>query len=142
MTNKPFLSRRGFLKVSSLATGGVLLEKSGFGGPAHAAGTDPKFLLLVYFGGGWDQLLALDPRDNTLAKYNFSNGGMTAPSTGIQPAYQPIADSDANAQSVLTATAGTGVQTSGNLTFGPAVPQSQSHGQHSQSFAPNFALSV
>ena len=60
-------TRRSFLEIAGLVGGGVLLRRSLLG-EAHAAGPDPKFLLLVYFSGGWDQLLALDPRDATQAQ--------------------------------------------------------------------------
>ena len=58
-----FTTRRGFLEVMGLAAGGFLLRSTPFGGQAFAQTADPKFLLLVYFEGGWDQLLSLDPRN-------------------------------------------------------------------------------
>lgn len=129
MKTRPFLSRRGFLKVTSLASGAFLLERTLFGGgEAQAATGTPNFLLLVYFSGGWDQLLAFDPRDATQAAYQWSgSGNMTPPSSGIHPAYDVMAAGDTALNSVLTATAGKGVQKpsgTNNVSFGPAVPQS------------------
>jgi hypothetical protein len=116
-----FTSRRGFLEVLGLATGGLLLRNTPLGiGSAHAAGTDPKFLLLVYFSGGWDQLLSLDPRNAALPQYQRVSG--RAPTSGIEPAYAQTAAETPFVDTVMTATGGTGVQTRGNLTFGPAVP--------------------
>jgi uncharacterized protein (DUF1501 family) len=113
-------SRRSFLEIAGLATGGLLMRRSLLGGTAWAAESEPKFLLLVYFGGGWDQLLALDPRDATQSKYNFV--GDQPPSSGIYPGYTESAARDASLKAVMTATGGTGVQSVGGLTFGPAVP--------------------
>ncbi|HEY0882364.1 MAG TPA: DUF1501 domain-containing protein [Archangium sp.] len=116
-----FTSRRGFLEVLGLATGGMLLRNTPLGiGTAHAAGTDPKFMLLVYFSGGWDQLLSLDPRNAALTQYQRVSG--RAPTSGIEPAYAQTAAETPFVDTVMTTTGGTGVQTRGNLTFGPAVP--------------------
>lgn len=113
-----FTTRRGFLEVMGLATGGFLLRQTPLGG-ALAQTADPKFMLLVYFSGGWDQLLSLDPRNATLAKYQRIAG--RPPTSGIEPAYQQTADATPFVDTVMTATGGTGVQARGNLTFGPAV---------------------
>ena len=118
-----FFSRRGFLEVVGLSAGGFLLKQQLFGNQVLAAGTDPKFMLLVYFGGGWDQLLALDPRPSNDARYRMTGAGK-APTSGIVPNYEDSAAGDANVAAVMTATAGSGVQTRGNLTFGPAVAES------------------
>ncbi len=113
------LSRRRFLELSSLATGGVMLRSALLGSAAEAATAPPNLLLMVYFDGGWDQLLALDPRPNNLPQYR--RGG----STGIVPAYEDSASKDSDVQAVLNATGGSGVQApTSQLTFGPAVPQS------------------
>lgn len=123
-----FTSRRGFLEVLGLATGGLLLRNTPLGvGSAHAAGTDPKFLLLVYFSGGWDQLLSLDPRNAALPQYQRVGG--RAPTSGIEPAYAQTATETPFVDAIMTATGGTGVQARGNLTFGPAVPDTMlAHG--------------
>ena len=114
-----FTTRRGFLEVMGLATGGFLLRSTPLGG-AFAQTADPKFMLMVYFEGGWDQLLCLDPRNATLPQYQRVGGAR--PTSGIEPAYAQTAAETPFVDTVMTATGGTGVQTRGNLTFGPAVP--------------------
>ncbi len=112
-------NRRRFLQIAGLAGGGLLLENTLLGGAAHAAEGAPKFMLMVYFGGGWDQLLALDPRDATLPQYQYS--GDAAPTSGIYPAYAESAAANPAVAAVMSATGGRGVQNAGGLTFGPAV---------------------
>ncbi len=115
----PRTTRRTFLEIAGLLGGGVMLRRSVLG-EAHAQAAPPKFLLLVYFSGGWDQLLALDPRDATKSQYQFIAG--KAPTTGIYPAYSEMATQDSAVAAVMTATGGTGIQSFGELSFGPAVP--------------------
>jgi len=115
----PRTSRRSFLEIAGLLGGGVLLRKSILG-EAEAQTATPKFLLLVYFSGGWDQLLALDPRDATQDKYKYLAG--KAPTSGIYPAYTEMAAGDPAVAAVMAATGGAGRQIVGGLTFGPAVP--------------------
>ncbi len=116
-----FVSRRSFLEVMGLATGGMLLRQTPLGG-ALAQTADPHFMLMVYFDGGWDQLLSLDPRNAKLAQYQRVAGAR--PTSGIEPAYAQTAAETPFVDTVMTATGGTGVQARGNLTFGPAVPDS------------------
>ncbi len=115
----PRTNRRTFLEIAGLLGGGVMLRSSLLG-EALAQPPDPKFLLLVYFNGGWDQLQALDPRDATQSQYKFVAG--KAPTTGIYPAYTEMAAQDPAVNAVMTATGGTGKQMVGGLSFGPAVP--------------------
>jgi uncharacterized protein (DUF1501 family) len=115
----PRTSRRSFLEIAGLIGGGVMMRRSILG-EAQAQTADPKFLLLVYFSGGWDQLLALDPRDATQTQYKYVLG--KAPTTGIYPAYTEMAAGDPAVANVMTATGGTGKQIAGALSFGPAVP--------------------
>lgn len=116
-------SRRSFLEIASLLGGGLFFKETFLGNAARAAGTDPQFLIMAYFGGGWDQLLALDPRDASAAAYQYA-AARAAGGSGIYPAYAEMAAGDPLVQSVMTATAGTGVQTRGAMTFGPAMPAS------------------
>jgi hypothetical protein len=130
---KPNLSRRSFLEVLGVAGGGLLLQQTSLGSAALAQpmSGDPKYLLVVYFAGGWDQLLALDPRPQNDPQFQVIGG--RAPVTRIQPAYDLAAAEDSGVAAVMTATGGTGVQTSGALSFGPAVPQTLL--QHASEFA-------
>jgi uncharacterized protein (DUF1501 family) len=120
------LSRRRFLEIAGLAGGAVALRSLTSPRLAHASPDNPQLLLACYLGGGSDQLLSFDPRDGSLAKFQgpaaYASGG-----TGIHPAYDLVAD--ARVKAVLAATAGSGLQKKGAITFGPAVPASlMSHG--------------
>jgi uncharacterized protein (DUF1501 family) len=117
------LSRRSFLEILGVTGGGLVLQQTPLASQAFAQGmpTDPKYLLVVYFSGGWDQLLALDPRPQNDPQFQVI-GGRT-PTSRIQPAYDLAAADDPGVAQVLAATGGSGVQANGNLSFGPAVPQ-------------------
>ena len=76
-------TRRRFLQALGLGAGGLALRGMM---PAWAANGVPNddgspFLVICSFNGGWDQLLALDPRDTTL----YTSGS-------IVPATQQLAD--------------------------------------------------
>lgn len=75
------MNRREFLWRTGLATGALTLGGGLFGRLAHAAVEKDRYFVFCYFEGGWDQLLALDPRDPA----DFNEGNMRE--TGIQPAY-------------------------------------------------------
>ncbi|MEO1232053.1 MAG: DUF1501 domain-containing protein [Myxococcota bacterium] len=97
---KPSIHRRQLLKTLAGGAAGLALAPL-WPRLAQAQSTDPRRFLFAYFEGGWDQLLALDPRDP-------SN---TNPATHrIEPAYDQFA------------TGARGIQRVGDLTFGPAVP--------------------
>lgn len=75
--------------------------------------SDPVFLLVCTFEGGWDQLLALDPRDNTA--YQDESGS-------IFPAYHLCAQTDATLSALLSSNPSGLVKPEGsNITFGPAI---------------------
>lgn len=114
-------TRRNFLEIVGLATGGFLLQRTLIG-DAVAQSAEPHYLLMVYFDGGWDQLLALDPRNATETQFHRISGAL--PTSRIEPAYQQVANNDAQVAAVLSSTGGSGVQTRGNLSFGPAIPAS------------------
>jgi hypothetical protein len=127
-------SRRNLLEIVSLAAGGLALRTTSLGN-AFAATPEPNFLIMAYFGGGWDQLLALDPRDQTLPGYKVTDNKTP---TGIFPAYSE--DTSAAMKAVLDLTQGRGIIDSravpalGKLSFGPAV--------HSSMFAHASDLSI
>jgi len=115
--------RRRFLEIAGLAGGGLLLRPALWREAwAQQAPAEPRFLLMVYFSGGWDQLLALDPRDATLPAHQYVAG--KAPTAGVYPAYAEAAVRNTAVSAVMQATGGKGVQSAGGLTFGPAVTQS------------------
>ena len=78
------MNRRDFLVRTGLAAGALSFGQSLMARAAHAAGEADHYFVFIYFEGGWDQLLALDPRDP--AVFNESNMRQT----GIQPAYQAL----------------------------------------------------
>src|SRR5262245_45173417 len=110
------LTRRRFLQLATVAGGAVGLRALPW---VKAADLGSQYFLFCYFSGGWDQLLALDPRDQTLAQYQegeaYRPGG-----TGIYPAYDLVTDT---ATRTLLGANPSGVQQpSGSaLAFGPAV---------------------
>jgi len=114
-------SRRRFLEIAGLAGGAVALRSFVSPQLAQASPDNPQLLLVCYLSGGVDQMLTLDPRDASLAKYQAS-AAYAAGGTGIHPAYDLVTDSRVKA--VLAATSGSGLQKKGALTFGPAMPAS------------------
>jgi uncharacterized protein (DUF1501 family) len=108
------LSKRRFLEILGVTGSVVALRSLGSVATARADEDDPQLLLMVQFEGAWDQLLALDPRNNNAYTDNTGNK--------IFPAYDLVTDPAVGA--VLDATGGTGIQTRGNLGFGPAVASS------------------
>src|SRR5689334_19185063 len=63
--NDPRLPRRTLLKAAAGFAGGTLLGGLPFRAFAQAASLAPAdhCFVFLYFSGGWDQLLSLDPRD-------------------------------------------------------------------------------
>lgn len=96
------MNRRRFLGRAAAAAGGLtlgsLLPRHGW---AQSA-ADQKFVF-AYFEGGWDILLSLDPRDPATTRPDVHR---------IDPAYGQLAPQYQRR----------GVQTAGNLRFGPVVP--------------------
>ena len=113
-------SRRRFLEIMGLGAGVVALDGLTFSVDAVAADPESQQLLLfVYFSGGWDQLLCWDPRPNDDPKYQINDRYDGPGTTGIFPGYDLVTDT--SVVDVIAANP-SGVQKSGNLTFGPAVP--------------------
>ncbi|MCA9545858.1 MAG: DUF1501 domain-containing protein, partial [Myxococcales bacterium] len=77
------LDRREFLKRAGLSAGALGLTGL-LGRTAHAAEGMDRYYLHVYFEGGWDMLLGLDPRDPADFPYNL------APETQITPGYDRL----------------------------------------------------
>ncbi len=111
--NRRAFSRRLMLQGMG-ASAAALWMGNLFGGVARAQTFDvdtSPLLIVCSFDGGWDQLLCLDPRDNTA----FTSGK-------ILPSYDLVAG-DSTVNQALIDTQGTGlVKPSGsNITFGPAI---------------------
>jgi uncharacterized protein (DUF1501 family) len=114
-------SRRRFLEIMGVGAGVVALRSVLSPAKAFADSGNPQLLLFCYLSGGWDQLLAFDPRPYNQPKYQ-TNAMYSGPgTTGIFPAYDWVVDPGVESVLATPATA-SGVQTRGNVTFGPAVP--------------------
>lgn len=107
------LDRRTFLELAAglgLVSGASLL-------PRRLGATEPtvtdQYFVFAYFGGGWDMLLGLDPRDP---------GEFTperAPVTGIDPGYADVEDLDPSDWFTETTIDG--------MTFGPFIGDLAAH---------------
>jgi hypothetical protein len=113
------LSRRRFLEIGTAAGGGLLLSSVFSPMRVLASPEDPQLLLFVYFQGGWDQLLAFDPRPNNAPQFQIE-AASKAGGTQIAPVYHIL--SEERVTDVLLDNP-SGVQQAGALTFGPAVPK-------------------
>ena len=60
---KTQLNRRGFLRASGLGAGAMMLHSGLSPRIAHAQTAPDHNFIFAYFGGGWDTLLCLDPRN-------------------------------------------------------------------------------
>lgn len=76
------MQRRDFFKV--LSVGGALAASSAWLPRALAQTAPDRRFIFCYFGGGWDTLMCLDPRDP--ARFNDS----TVRETQIQPGYDRL----------------------------------------------------
>jgi hypothetical protein len=118
-------SRREFLHA--MALGGMGLGFGSLGkmslGRAQVAGAKPYRLIFCYLNGGADQLLGLDPRDNTL----FMGRDSVDRSTLIRTNYDQVEDADV--KNLLAQTSGKGVLSFSDspLTFGGAVGRLADH---------------
>jgi hypothetical protein len=110
------MKRRDFLWASLAAGGGAAATFGGlapFLRMAHAGeeGAD-RYYVFCYFGGGWDILLSLDPRDpNTFTTDRLGE-------TLIQPGYELLQDDDND---------GSLVDTKVGITFGPYIGDMRAH---------------
>ena len=112
--------RRGFLKAAASFAGASLLGGFPFRAFAQAAALKPvdRAFIFVYFRGGWDQLLAFDPRDPTV----FTQDRI--PQTRIDPGYHLL--SSPFPQRPITPVQRVGAAPS-NIQFGPAIGKLQDH---------------
>jgi uncharacterized protein (DUF1501 family) len=113
------LDRRGFLKGLAGVAGTTLFGGLPFQAFAQTANLQPadRCFVFVYFSGGWDQLLAFDPRDPTV----FTPERITE--TRILPGYNLINDSNFSAMPLVPEK--NGVRS--NIAFGPAVGRLADH---------------
>ncbi|MCP3135730.1 DUF1501 domain-containing protein [Pyxidicoccus xibeiensis] len=113
--------RRTFLKAAAGFMGSTLLGGVPFRAFAQAAELAPadRCFVFVYFSGGWDQLLAFDPRDPD----EFTPD--RAAETKILPGYNLINDSRFQSRPIIpNERPGAGRP---NIDFGPAVGRLADH---------------
>ncbi|WP_224364908.1 DUF1501 domain-containing protein [Hyalangium versicolor] len=116
--NHPNPGRRTFLKAAAGFMGSTLFGGIPFRAFAQATNqaTD-RYFVFVYFSGGWDQLLAFDPRDPSVFTAD------RAAETRILPGYNLINDS--RFESIPLIPEANGVRS--NIAFGPAVGPLANH---------------
>ena len=109
------MDRRGFLR-NMLVLGGGMTSFAGVG-PFQRLGYadvlpngEPRFYVFAYFGGGWDVLLGLDPRDPR--RFNEDN----VATTRIQPGYDLLGNTGVD---LITTDAG--------IELGPYIGELQEH---------------
>jgi hypothetical protein len=117
--SSPNLHRRSLLKAAAGFAGATLFGGVPFRAFAQAANLAPpdRCFVFVYFSGGWDQLLAFDPRDPTV----FTPERITE--TRILPGYNLINDARFSGMPVVPEK--NGVRS--NISFGPAVGRLADH---------------
>ncbi|HEY8207529.1 MAG TPA: DUF1501 domain-containing protein [Myxococcaceae bacterium] len=108
-------SRRSFIKAAAGFAGSTLLGVMPFRAFAQTAGLTAagRNFIFVYFQGGWDQLLAFDPKDPTV----FTADRVAE--THIMPGYDRINDATFPTMPVVPA--------GSNIAFGPAVDRLANH---------------
>lgn len=111
------LTRRGFLK-GAIAIGGGLATFGGIDSIGRLAQAQlrpdapDRYYIFCYFGGGWDVLLALDPRDPR----DFPSTTYSMQRTRIQPAYDQVNLMDADI-----------IRVNEDLAFGPYIGDLAAH---------------
>lgn len=111
--------RRTLLKAAAGFMGATLFGGIPFRAFAQATNLAPpdRCFVFVYFSGGWDQLLAFDPKDPT----EFTPERISE--TRILPGYNLINDSRFSAMPVVPEKSGV----RSNIAFGPAVGRLADH---------------
>ncbi|HYI02779.1 DUF1501 domain-containing protein [Hyalangium sp.] len=117
--NLPRPERRSFLKAAAGFMGATLFGGIPFRAFAQATNLAPpdRCFVFVYFSGGWDQLLAFDPRDPT----EFTPERVSE--TRILPGYSLINDARFSGMPVVPEKGGV----RSNIAFGPAVGRLADH---------------
>ncbi|QRN95990.1 DUF1501 domain-containing protein [Archangium violaceum] len=107
--------RRTFLKAAAGFMGATVFGGLPFRSFAQASALAPadRCFVFVYFSGGWDQLLAFDPRDPDVFTVD------RIAETRIQPGYNLFTDARFPDRPVVPSTRAGAAPS--NITFGPAV---------------------
>ena len=124
MEKPPALTRRHFLRAASAFAGASLLGVAPFRAIAQATTLAPasRCFVFVYFGGGWDVLLGLDPRDPAV----FTADRLSE--TRISPGYELLANDGSFPPSLVRPSprANAPAPTAG-MEFGPAIGRLAEH---------------
>jgi uncharacterized protein (DUF1501 family) len=117
--NSPSPGRRTFLKAAAGFMGATVFGGIPFRAFAQATNLAPadRCFVFVYFSGGWDQLLAFDPKDPT----EFTPERVSE--TRILPGYNLINDARFATMPVVPEKGGV----RSNIAFGPAVGRLADH---------------
>jgi uncharacterized protein (DUF1501 family) len=116
------MERRHFLKATAAFGGASILGAMPFGAFAQAANLAPadRCFVFLYFSGGWDVLLSLDPRDpNVFTPDRVSE-------TRILPGYNLLSTDPSFPTQVVVPTERAGAGPS-NIKFGPAIGRLADH---------------
>lgn len=115
------LGRRAFLKAGTAFAGTTLLGTLPFKAFAQTAAAADRRFIFVYFNGGFDQLLAFDPRDPTVFTLD------RVAETRILPGYDRIGDATFPLMPVTPAQRAGSPPPSPDMKFGPAIGRLQDH---------------
>lgn len=121
--NQPLeLNRRKFLKAAAGFAGASLLGATPFRSFAEAAAFAPadRCFVFLYFGGGWDVLLGLDPRDPAV----FTPERVSE--TRILPGYSLLSADGSFPLTPVTPTQRAGAEPPA-MSFGPAIGRFADH---------------
>ncbi|HEX6246203.1 MAG TPA: DUF1501 domain-containing protein [Polyangiales bacterium] len=122
MTSPIGLNRRHFLKAAAGFAGASLLGSTPFRAFAQAANFAPpdRLFVFMYFSGGWDVLLGLDPRDPT----EFTAERVSE--TRILPGYDQLSNDASFPNAPVTPTRRAGAAAPA-MQFGPAIGRMADH---------------
>lgn len=113
------IKRRQLLAALGLGSAGLALSQLRPSLANADENAELPFLLFVYFSGGYDQLLCLDPRDNTVFGAD----------SAIDPAYATAVASHAELTTALAETGGSGIVQPGNVAYGLTMGRALDHHQ-------------
>lgn len=122
MKNQDGIQRRQFLKAAAAFGGASILGGLPFRAFAQAANLAPadRCFVFCYFGGGWDVLLSLDPRDPNV----FTPDRVAE--TRILPGYSLLSNDTSFPTTLVTPPQRAGGPAPA-LTFGPAIGRMADH---------------